>query len=88
MLVALCLAVSAALVACPWIVHRAIALFGSGELPLPRASAPVVVGTNFQAAIADLAIVRRRLIETKQLDDKSRAAIDTLTLALVAGSDQ
>jgi len=32
--------------------------------------------------------VRRRLVETKHLDDKVKAAIDTITLALVAGSDQ
>ena len=36
----------------------------------------------------DLANVRKRLSSTQQLDDKVKTAIDTLTLALVAGSDQ
>lgn len=45
-------------------------------------------GVGYQAAIADLANVRKRLVETKTLDDAARKAIDTLTLALVAGSDQ
>jgi hypothetical protein len=45
-------------------------------------------GIGYQAAIADLANVRKRLADTNTLDDKARAAIDTLTLALVAGSDQ
>jgi hypothetical protein len=30
---------------------------------------------------------RLRLIQTDKLDDKAKSAIDTLTLALVAGSD-
>lgn len=45
-------------------------------------------GIGYQAAIADLANVRKRLADTKALDDAARKAIDTLTLALVAGSDQ
>jgi hypothetical protein len=45
-------------------------------------------GPTYQGAIADLAVVRLRLLETQQLTEQARAAIDTLTLALVAGSDQ
>ena len=45
-------------------------------------------GIGYQAAIADLANVRKRLADTSTLDEKAKAAIDTLTLALVAGSDQ
>jgi hypothetical protein len=45
-------------------------------------------GPSFQLAIANLALVRHRLSETELLDDQSKKAIDTLTLALVAGSDQ
>jgi hypothetical protein len=43
---------------------------------------------TYQSAIGDLARVRARLLQTRQLGDDQRAAIDTLTLALVAGSDQ
>ena len=45
-------------------------------------------GPTYQSAIADLANVRRRLMQTQKLDDKVKSAIDTLTLALVAGSDE
>lgn len=45
-------------------------------------------GIGYQTAIADLANVRKRLADTSTLDEKAKAAIDTLTLALVAGSDQ
>lgn len=48
-------------------------------------------GVGYEEAIHNLALVRSRLNATGQLgEDKSpqRAAIDTLTLALVAGSDK
>jgi hypothetical protein len=32
--------------------------------------------------------VRRRLVETENLGEAQKAAVDTLTLALVAGSDK
>lgn len=67
----------------PWMIGQAIRLLGTGDLPQ---SAPAGVG--YQAAMKDLASVRLRLLQTKQLDDKAKSAIDTLTLALVAGSDQ
>jgi hypothetical protein len=60
----------------------------AGANLLTTPSAPRPAGIGYQKAIADLANVRRRLADTKQLDDKVKAAIDTLTLALVAGSDQ
>ena len=41
-----------------------------------------------QAEIDSLAYCRARLGATDLLDDKTKAAIDTLTLALVAGSDK
>ena len=47
-----------------------------------------VVSPNYQTAIANLATVRLRLIHTEGLGDPQKAAIDTLTLALVAGSDK
>ena len=56
-------------------------------VPVPSMSDSV----SYQEAIANLALVRTRLNSTGLLgDEKSpqRAAIDTLTLALVAGSDK
>lgn len=47
-----------------------------------------VVSPNYQTAIANLAAVRLRLIHTKCLGDDQKKAIDSLTLALVDGSDQ
>lgn len=66
----------------PWVIAQAVRLF-----PAPGVAASPA-GVSYQAAISDLASVRKRLSATQQLDDKSKAAIDTLTLALVAGSDQ
>jgi hypothetical protein len=43
---------------------------------------------SYHAAIADLANVRTRLLKTELLLDPQKAAIDTLTLALVGGSDK
>lgn len=43
---------------------------------------------TYQASLTSLAEVRLRLLQTEQLDDDRRAAIDSLTLALVAGSDK
>jgi hypothetical protein len=43
---------------------------------------------SYQAAIANLALVRLRLNLTDTLTDPEKKAIDALTLALVAGSDK
>ena len=54
-------------------------------------SIPSVVPSGkptYQAAIANLAFVRRRLLLTEMLGDEQKKAIDTLTLALVGGSDK
>jgi len=53
-----------------------------------RATEPVRETVSYEAAIHDLAHMRLRLIATDHLDDAVRTAIDTITLALVAGSDQ
>jgi hypothetical protein len=45
-------------------------------------------GVTFHRSMLDLANVRKRLVATAALDEKAKAAIDTLTLALVAGSDK
>jgi len=41
----------------------------------------------YEASLHALAICRSRIASTDLLDEKAKAAIDTLTLALVAGSD-
>jgi len=55
--------------------------------PSDAATKPPHLAPTYQTAIADLAHVRLRLVQTKALDETARKAIDTLTLALVAGSD-
>ena len=87
MFVAVCLAIGAVMLAFPWVFHRAIGLFGDGDLSLPQPGAKIP-RPNFEGSIACLAVVRLRILETQQLDEKALAAIDTLTLALVKGSDQ
>jgi hypothetical protein len=60
-----------------------------GRPSTPAAPAPptAVKRPDFRSAIDSLAYVRSRLSATDSLDDKAKAAIDVLTLALVAGSD-
>lgn len=55
--------------------------------PSEAATKPPHLAPTYQSAIADLAHVRLRLVQTEKLDDTAKKAIDTLTLALVAGSD-
>ena len=55
--------------------------------PSEAATKPPHLAPTYQSAIADLAHVRLRLVQTKALDETARKAIDVLTLALVAGSD-
>lgn len=45
-------------------------------------------GPTYQRAMLDLASVRQRLLATDSLTEPVKAAIDTLTLALVGGSDR
>jgi len=61
-----------------------------GHLPSSLPTLPAS-GVGYEEAIHNLALVRARLNATELLgEEKSpqRAAIDTLTLALVAGSDK
>jgi hypothetical protein len=58
------------------------------KFSLPKASEPVRDTVSYEAAIHDLAHMRLRLIATDHLDEDVKAAIDTITLALVAGSDK
>lgn len=62
----------------------------SSILPRIDLSEPVVVPNThptYQAAIESLADVRTRLVKTEQLGEAELKAINTITLALVAGSD-
>lgn len=77
------LGAAALLVAGPALWKNRPPALGPSELP----AKPPHLAPTYQSAIADLAHVRARLVQTDKLDDKAKAAIDTLTLALVAGSD-
>lgn len=57
------------------------------EPPLPKPHEEAVA-PSYSKAIDDLACVRTRLKVTGCLKDEQLKAIDTLTLALVAGSDK
>lgn len=59
---------------------------------LPAVAVPAIPqppkAPTYRSAIESLASVRHRLIATETLDDKAKAAINELTLCLVAGSDK
>ena len=81
---------AAAVIVAAWPQIREIAssiLSDDKTVPAPR---PLneVVSPNYQTAISHLASVRLRLVHTDGLGDPQKQAIDTLTLALVAGSDR
>jgi hypothetical protein len=81
--------IAAAVVAWPKIA--AVGKLVLGKLPSTPLPAPTVSPVGYEDAIHNLARVRARLNTTGHLgEEKSpqRAAIDTLTLALVAGSDK
>jgi hypothetical protein len=60
--------------------------------PLPSIDVPAIPqppkAPSYRSAIESLASVRSRLIATGNLDEKATAAINELTLCLVAGSDK
>jgi hypothetical protein len=59
------------------------------SVPLPTPSVPAAAPkTSYIAAIENLGIVRTRLVQTECLGEQQKAAIDTLTLALVGGSEK
>lgn len=70
------------------LIAAALVLVAPRQLPLLRPAAATVSTPSFLTATADLATVRRRLVDTSLLGDPERKAIDTLQLALTAGSDQ
>ena len=70
-----------------WPSHKVTADY-LPKFSLPKATEPVRETVSYEAAIHDLAHMRLRLIATDHLDEAVKAAIDTITLALVAGSDK
>lgn len=82
MIYVLLLGGAAALLFGPMLARRAAPSLG------PEPARPPHLTPTYQSAIADLAHVRLRLLQTEQLNDAEKKAIDTLTLALVAGSDK
>lgn len=50
--------------------------------------APAVAGVTYQQALEALAVVRARLVASGGVAAEPQKAIETLTLALVAGSDR
>lgn len=75
--------VAAAAVVAAW-PHLAKAV----NLVWPKAAASHAAPVTYEVAIKNLAVVRSRLIATSLLAENEKKAIDTLTLALVAGSDK
>jgi len=62
------------------------------SVPLPSVDVPAIPQPpktpSYRSAIESLASVRSRLVATGNLDEKATAAINELTLCLVAGSDK
>lgn len=85
MIYASLLAAAAAIAFVPSLLKASPLALGPADI-LPKK--PPHLQPTYQSAINDLAHVRLRLLQTELLDDKARAAIDTLTLSLVAGSDK
>lgn len=78
-------AAAAAVAAWPKIQSLALAWL---KKPAPGPTPKPLSSVGYEAAIHDLASVRSRLAATSLLADDQKKAIDTLTLALVAGSDK
>jgi hypothetical protein len=74
-------AAAAVIVAAGPQLKKALALFG------PRPSADGVA-PSYRDAMTALASVRLRLKATDRLDEERKKAFDSITLALVDGSDQ
>jgi len=66
----------------------AIGLWQDGSTVPPPKPLEEAIAPSYQDAIANLATVRLRLLSTDGLQDEQKKAIDTLTLALVSGSDR
>lgn len=73
-----------------WVKHGLESMPHSApSVPLPAPSVPTAAPkTSYISAIENLGIVRTRLVQTECLGESQKAAIDTLTLALVGGSEK
>ena len=69
-------------------VQWAIGLWQDDSIVPPPKPLEEAIAPSYRDAIANLATVRLRLLGTAKLGDEQKKAIDTLTLALVDGSDQ
>jgi hypothetical protein len=78
---------SVLIVAWPWLKYIAAELGITIAGFLPATPRPAKASVSYEEAIHNLAVVRSRLVATSHLSDEQKKAIDTLTLALVAGSD-
>ena len=86
------LAAIAAIVVAFWpqvqmFVQWAIGLWQDDPFVPPPKPLEEAIAPSYQDAIANLATVRLRLRATERLADEQKKAVDTLTLALVDGSD-
>jgi hypothetical protein len=82
------LAAAAAAVVAFWPqIIRAISLWQDNPLVPPPKPLEEAIAPSYRDAIANLATVRLRLLTTDRLGDEQKKAMDTLTLALVDGSD-
>ncbi len=69
-------------------IQWAIGLWQDDSIVPPPKPLEEAIAPSYQDAIAHLATVRLRLLGTEKLGDEQKKAIDTLTLALVDGSDR
>ena len=86
------LIIAAAVALLMWPEPKATVPATPKPLPLPSIDVPAIPqppkAPSYRNAIESLASVRTRLISTGNLDEKATAAINELTLCLVAGSDK
>lgn len=68
-------------------IQWAIGLWQDDSLVPPPKPLEEAIAPSYRDAISDLANVRLRLRTTDRLGDEQKKAVDTLTLALVDGSD-
>ncbi len=84
--------IAAAVALLLWPEAKATSKPSVASQPLPSVPVPAIPqppkAPSYRSAIESLAAVRSRLIATETLDDKAKAAINELTLCLVAGSDK
>lgn len=84
--------IAAAVAFLMWPEPKTSATASPKPAPLPSIDVPAIPqppkAPSYRSAIESLASVRSRLIATGNLDEKATAAINELTLCLVAGSDK